>query len=216
MRASSNNHYQKNLPFTDIQIHSNKYSEDETGYDSLSKHERMQSLAALSSSSSSCDQIINLVKNLPSPTDISTAYDTSDLHPSVAERVAQFSKRAQLEHVQPLRKLNRTRIQPIPDSTSDSAESFALSNHVVVVSSIDLPPFGGKLDYIHDDRFDSTTTVDRIKNDVIAIELTQEKSNFLKRFGEFIRSLPANILAVVFISLIGGLLVSAILIIVIY
>jgi hypothetical protein len=117
----------------------------------------------------------------------------------------------------PNRKLHRTRVQPIPDSTSDSADSIALSNRVVLVS-----PFGGKLEYIHNDRFDSTTTVDHIKNDVIAIELTekqqqqQSKSSRIKRLGESIRLLPANVLAIVFISLIGGLIVSAIFIIIIY
>jgi hypothetical protein len=240
MRASSNNHYQKSLPFTDIQIHSNKFSEDDTGYDSLPKQQRINSTAGLSSSSSSSnnqfDRIMNLVKSIPSPTDISTAHDTSDIALSVAQRIAQFSKPTTTTTT-PLRKLNRTRIQPIPDSTSDSADSFALSNHVVLVSSypqkfssIDMPPFGGNLEYIHDNRFDSTTTVDHVKNDVIAIELmdkqqpnqiidtlpyNKQKLSWIKRLGESIRLLPANVLAVVFIGLIGGLIVSAILVLII-
>jgi hypothetical protein len=239
MRASSNNHYQKSLPFTDIQIHSNKLSEDDTGYDSLPKQQRITSTAGLSSSSSSSnipfDRIMNLVKSIPSPIDISTAHDTSDIALSVAQRIAQFSKPTQLITT-PIRTANRKRIQPVPDSTSDSADSFALSNHVVLVSSyqqnissIDIPPFGGDLEYIHDNRFDSTTTVDHVKNDVIAIELIDQQPNelsdtlthnqsklpWIKRLGESIRLLPANVLAVVFIGLIGGLIVSAILVIII-
>ena len=225
MRASSNNHYQKSLPFTDIKIHSNKFSEDDTGYDSLSKQRRMHSLACLSSSSSSLSnkqvyQIMNLVKNIPSPTDVSTKYNSSEAVLSVAQRVAQYSKKTE-STTTPIRKPNRTRIQPIPDSTSDSADSIAFSNRVVLVS-----PFGGKLEYIHNDRFDSTTTVDHIKNDVIAIELTEKQqqskplvhsfSSRIKDLGESIRLLPANVLAIVFISLIGGLIVSAIFIIIIY
>ena len=229
MRASSNNHYEKSLPFTDIKIHSNKYSEDDTGYDSLSKQKRLNSISALSSSSSSSNnqfhRIMNLVKSLPSPTDVS---NTSETALTVAERIAKFSQKIQSStpKVSPIRKLNRTRIQPILDSTSDSADSFTLSNHVVFVSSypqqnlslIDLPP----LEYIHDQRFDSTTTVDHIKNDVINIELQEQEKNLsknfsqkIKSFGESIRSLPANVLAIVFISLIGGLIVSVIFIIII-
>jgi hypothetical protein len=234
MRASSNNHYQKSLPFTDIKIHSNKFSEDDTGYDSLPKQERINSIAGLSSSSSSSnnqfDRIMNLLKNIPSPTDISTIHNTSDIALTVAQRVAQFSKKTESTITKPpIRKLNRTRIQPIPDSTSDSADSFVLSNHVVHVSSYrqqqQIPPFGGELEYIHDNRFDSTTTVDHIKNDVIAIELKEQQqqpnqilnlfSQRIKHFGESIRLLPANVLAIVFISLIGGLIVSAIFIIII-
>jgi hypothetical protein len=173
---------------------------------------------------------MKLVKSIPSPTDISTTPNTSDFALTVAERIAQFSKKIQSTKTTPtIREFNRKRIQPMPDSTSDSAESFSLSNHLVLVSSYqeeNLPPFGGKLEYIHDHRFDSTTTVDDIKNDVITIELTeqqQQQSNEIlnpfsyriKRLGETIRLLPANVLAVVFISLIGGLLVSAIFIIII-
>jgi len=233
MRASSNNHYQKSLPFTDIKIHSNKFSEDDTGYDSLPKQERINSIAGLSSSSSSSnnqfDRIMNLLKNIPSPTDISTIHNTSDTALTVAQRVAQFSKKAEsIITKPPIRKLNRTRIQPIPDSTSDSADSFALSNHVVHVSSYrqpQIPPFGGELEYIHDNRFDSTTTVDHIKNDVITIELKEQQqqsnqilnplSQRIKYFGESIRLLPANVLAIGSISLIGGLIVSVIFIIII-
>jgi hypothetical protein len=220
MRASSNNHYQNSLPFTDIKIHSNKFSEDDTGYDSLPRQQRIDSMARLSSSSSLSNnqvyRIMNLVKSIPSPTDISTTHNPSEIALSVAQRVAQYSKKAELTTV-PNRKLHRTRIQPIPDSTSDSTDSIALSNRIVLVS-----PFGGNLEYIHNDRFDSTTTVDHIKNDVIAIELTekqqqqQSKSSRIKRLGESIRLLPANVLAIVFISLIGGLIVSAIFIIIIY
>jgi len=232
MQASSNNHYQKSLPFTDIKIHSTKFSEDDTGYDSLSKQQRINSIAGLSSSSSlsnnQYDRIMNLVKSIPSPTDISTTHNPSEIALSVADRVAQFSKKAESSITKvPIRKLNRTRIQPIPDSTSDSADSFALSNHVVLVSSYqqqEISPFGGKLEYIHDNRFDSTTTVDHIKNDIIAIELKEGQqsnqilnsfSQKIKHLGETIRLLPANVLAIVFISLIGGLIVSAIFIIII-
>jgi hypothetical protein len=233
MRASSNNHYQNSLPFTDIKIHSNKFSEDDTGYDSLPKQQRIDSIACLSSSSSSSNnqfyRIMNLVKSIPSPTDISTTYNPSEIALSVAQRVAQYSKKAELTTT-PIRKLHRTRIQPIPDSTSDSADSIAVSNRVVLVSSYrqeNISPFGGKLEYIHNNRFDSTTTVDHIKNDIIAIELTEKEqqqskplmnsfSSRIKRLGESIRLLPANVLAIVFISLIGGLIVSAIFIIIIY
>jgi hypothetical protein len=224
MRASSNNHYQKSLPFTAIQIHTNKSSEDDTGYDSLPKQERINSLAALSLSSSDdqFNRIMNLVKSIPSPTDISTIHNTSDIALTVAQRIAQFSKKTET----PIRKLNRTRIQPILDSTSDSAESFALSNHLVLVSSYpqqQIPPFSGTLEYIHDNRFDSTTTVDHIKDDIITIELKEQQTNSIgkkfsqriKNLGESIRLLPANILAIVFISLIGGLIFATIFIIII-
>ena len=170
MRASSNNHYQNSLPFTDIKIHSNKLSEDDTGYDSLSKRQRMDSIACLSSSSSSSNnqysRIMNLVKSISSPTDISTQHNPSEIALSVAQRVAQYSKKTELTTT-PVRKGNRTRIQPIPDSTSDSADSFALSNRVVFISSYqqeNIAPFGGKLEYVHNNRFDSTTTVDHVKN----------------------------------------------------
>jgi hypothetical protein len=221
MRASSNNHYEKSIPFTDIKIHSNNFSKDDTDYNNLPKQQRMNSIADFSSSSSlsnnQFDRIMSLVKSISSTTD-----NISDLNLSVAQRIAQFSKQAESTTTKvPIRKLHRTRIQPIPDSTSDSADSFALSNHVVLVSSIDIPPFGGKLEYIHDNRFDSTTTVDHVKNDVIAIELKEQSqqsnpfSQRIKRLGESIRLLPANVLAIVFISLIGGLIVSTILIIII-
>ena len=245
MRASSNNHYQKSLPFTDIQIHSTKPSEDDTGYDSARKQSRTNSIANLSSSSSSSNKqlnhIINLIKSIPSPTDISTTQNPSDLVLTVEEGIPRYSKAIQSTTIPPIRKLNRTRIQPIPDSTSDSADSFALSNQFVLVSSyqqqiptlssIDIPPFGRNLEYIHDDRFDSTTTVDHVKNDVIAIELMEQQQHtnqildtlpsneqrlsWIKRLGESIRLLPANVLAVVFIGLVGGLIVSAILVIII-
>ena len=233
MRASSNNYYQNFLPFTEVKIHPSKLSDEDQGYDSLPKQERMDSFACLSSSSSSSNnqfyRIMNLVKSLPSPTDLSTTNNPSEVALTVAQRVAQYSKKAELPTTTPNRKLNRTRIQPIPDSTSDSADSFAVSNRVVVLSSYrqeSIPSFGGKLEYIHDDRFDSNTTVDHIKNDVIAIQLTEQQpqskpifntfSSRIKRLGESIRSLPANVLAIVFISLIGGLIVSAIFIIIIY
>lgn len=228
MRASSNNHYQYSLPFTEVQIHPSKLSDEDQGYDSLPKQERMDSFANLSSSSSSSNnqyyRIMNLVKSLPSPTDLSTTNNPSEVALTVAQRVAQYSKKAELPTTTPIRKLNRTRIQPIPDSTSDSADSFAVSNRLVVLSSYrqeSLPSFGGKLEYIHDDRFDSNTTVDHIDNDVIAIQLTEQPqvnsfSSRIKRLGESIRALPANVLAIVFISLIGGLIVSAIFIIIIY
>ncbi|UJR22095.1 hypothetical protein I4U23_025161 [Adineta vaga] len=245
MRASSNNYYQKSVPFTDVQIHSNKFSEDDTGYDSLPKQSRMNSTTGLSSSSSSsnnqCDQVINMVKNIPSPTDISTTHDTIDIALTVAQRIEQYSKQTQSTITTPIRKVNRTRIQPIHDSTSDSADSFALSNHVVFVSSYrqkiqkmsssDLPTFGGNLEYIHDNRFDSTTTVDHIKNDAVTIEFMEKQQQtipiidtspinkpsllWIQRLGNSIRLLPANVLAIVFIGLIGGLLVSVILIIII-
>ncbi|CAF1211719.1 unnamed protein product [Adineta ricciae] len=243
MRASSNNYSKKVLPFTDTTIHSNKFSEDETGYDSLPKQARINSTAGLSSSSSSSndqyDRIMNLVKSMASSTDISTAHDGIDTVVNVAQRIAQYSKQTQSNLTVPIRKMNRTRVQPIPDSTSDSADSFALLNHTVLVSSyrqkiptvssIDIPPFGGNLEYIRDNRFDSTTTVDHVKNDVVAIELLEKQqqtnpivdsaneqpSSRIKRLGELIRSLPANILAIVFISLIGGLFVSVILIIIV-
>ena len=65
MRASSNNHYQKSLPFTGIQIHSNKFSEDDTGYDSLPKQERINSTAGLSSSSALvvCSALTTAINN---------------------------------------------------------------------------------------------------------------------------------------------------------
>ena len=140
---------------------------------------------------------MKLVKGIPSPTDISTAHNTSDIALTVAQRIAQFSKPTQpiTTTTTPLRKLNRTRIQPIPDSTSDSADSFAVSNHVVLVSSyrqkfssIDIPPFGGNLEYIHDNRFDSTTTVDHVKNDVIAIELMDKQQ---QQPNQIIDTLPS-------------------------
>ena len=237
MRAASNNHYQRSMPFKDTPIHSTKLSEDDTGYDSSPNKDdakaRISSRAGLSSSSSSSnhqfDRIMNLVKSLPSPTDISSIHQTSDLALSVAQRIVQFSKLPTTANNSPTRKLNRTRIQPLPDSTSDSADSFALSNHLVLVSSHpkEHSPFPGSLEYIHDDRFDSTTTVDHVKNDVIAIELMEQPLHqpvelplarkqtawpWIGRFGESIRLLPANILAVVFISLLGGLLFSALLV----
>ena len=223
------------MPFVDIPIHSTKFSEDDTGYDSSpSKGDakaRIASRAGLSSSSSSsnnqCDRIMHLVKSLPSPTDLSASHKTSDLTLSVAQRIAQFSKPSASP-----RKLNRTRVQPLPDSTSDSADSFVLSNHLVLVSShskalprtpmasaSDLPPFAGRLEYVHDDRFDSTTTVDHVKNDVIAIELIEPLSKekqtsvpWIGRLGESLRLLSNNVLAVVFISLLGFLLFSALLV----
>jgi len=225
MRASSNNHYQKSLPPADIPIHSTKRSEDDTGYYSLPNDP--------------LDDIIILVEKFPSPTDISTTDNTSDLVLSVKQHVAQYSKIIQ-STPPPTRKLHRTRVQPIPDSTSDSADSFALSNHPVLVSSyqqqissIDIPPFGGDLEFKHDNRFDSITTVDHVKNDVIAIELMEQSQqqqtnqildtlpsneqqlSWIKRLGESIRLLPANLLAVVFIGLVGGLIVSVILVIII-
>ncbi|CAF2410437.1 unnamed protein product [Rotaria sp. Silwood2] len=256
MRASSNNHYQKSLPFTDIQIHKNESSEHDTGYDSLSNQfenqQKINSTAALSPSSSSSNnqvvRILDLVKNIPSPTDISITNETSYIPPSIAERIAKLPTKTQPTTTTiPIRKTNRTRIQPIPDSTSDSADSFVLSHPVVVlssyrqqisqaptISSINIPSFGGNLEYIHDNRYDSTTTVDHVKNDVIAIELMEQKKkqqqpshtldthlhnkqqlSWIYRLGESIRLLPANVLAVVFIGLIGGLFVSAIFIIII-
>ncbi|CAF1257173.1 unnamed protein product [Adineta steineri] len=232
MRASSNNYHQYPLPFaTDVvEIHSNKLSEDDTGYDSLPKQSRMSSTAGISLKS-----MLNMINNIPSSTDISTANDIIDKPLLVKTRIAQFSQQTQsitttLPH--------RTRVKPIPDSTSDSADSIPLSNHVEFVSSyqqqipiIDIPPFGGNLEYIHDNRFDSTTTVDNVKNDVIAIELMEQQQrinqlvdplcsskqhlSWIERLGESIRLLPANVLAIVFIGLIGGLIVSVILVIII-
>jgi hypothetical protein len=228
MRASSNNHYQKSLiPFADIPIHSTKRSEGDTGYYSLPNDP--------------LDDIIILAEKFPSPTDISTTHNTSDLVLSVEQRIVEYSKIIQsTTPPPPTRKLHRTRVQPIPDSTSDSADSFALSNHLVLVSSyqqqissIDLPSFGGDLEFKHDNRFDSITTVDHVKNDVIAIELMEQSQqqqtnqildtlpsneqqlSWIKRLGESIRLLPANLLAVVFIGLVGGLIVSVILVIII-
>ena len=241
MRASSNNYYQKSLPFTDIPIHSNKFSEDETGYDSLPRQPRMNSTAGLSSSSFSSnnevDDIVAMVKDMPSPTDVSITYDTFATALSVAQRVAQFSEHTHSNIATSTRKVHRTRVQPIPDSTSDSADSFALSNgaglipsyrqHIPAIASIELPPFGGNLAYIHDDRFDSNTTVEHLKNDVVAVELMEQRTNpivdtwpsnkqsGIERLGESIRLLPANVLAVVFIGLVGGLLVSVILVIIV-
>ncbi|CAF1116855.1 unnamed protein product [Rotaria sordida] len=257
MQASSNNHYQKSLPFTDIQIHTNKSSEDDTGYDSLpnqyEKQQRINSIAGPSSSSSlSHNQyafVMNYVENIPSPTDISTTNETSDIYPSVLKLIAEFPKKSQPTTTTtpiPNRKTHRTRVQPIPDSTSDSADSFAQPNHVVLlssyrqqisqvptISSINIPSFGGSLEYIHDNRYDSTTTVDHVKNDVIAIELMEQQQqqqpnhtldthlynkqqlSWINRLGESIRLLPANVLAIVFIGLIGGLFVSAIFVIII-
>lgn len=228
MRASSNNHYQKSLPFTGIQIHENKSSEDDTGYHSLSKQDKFPQFPPISSSSSLASnnqykRIIDLVKSIPSPTDVSTIHNTSDIALTVAQRVAEYAKKTE---TLPIRKYPRTRIQPIPDSTSDSAESFALSNHLILVSSYpqqEISSFNRRLEYIHDNRFDSTTTVDHIKDDIITVELKDQQSNKIstyisqkiKNFGELIRSLPANVLAIVFISLIGGLILSAILIIII-
>ncbi|CAF1235539.1 unnamed protein product [Adineta steineri] len=232
MRASSNNYHQYPLPFaTDVvEIHSNKLSEDDTGYDSLPKQSRMSSTARLSLKS-----MLNMINNIPSSTDISTANDVIDKPLLVKKRIAQFSQQTQpITTTLP----QRTRVKPIPDSTSDSADSIPLSNHVEFVSSyqqqipiIDIPPFGGNLEYIHDNRFDSTTTVDNVKNDVIAIELTEQQQrinqsvdplssskqhlSLIERLGESIRLLPANVLAIVFIGLIGGLIVSVILVIII-
>ena len=47
-------------------------------------------------------------------------------------------------------------------------------------------------------------------------EVSNPVTSRIKRLGESIRLLPANVLAIVFISLIGGLIVSAIFIIIIY
>ncbi|CAF1162261.1 unnamed protein product [Rotaria sp. Silwood1] len=258
MRASSNNHYKTSLPFTNIQIHTKKSSEDDTGYESLpnqfEKQQRINSNAGLSSLSSPSNnevtRIVELVKNIPSPTDISTTNETSYIPLSVAERRAEFSKRTQPTTTTTLiRKTNRTRIHPIPDSTSDSADSHVLPNHVVflssyrqqisqtpTISSINIPSFGGNLEYIHDNRYDSTTTVDHVKNDVIAIELMEQQQqqqqqqpshtldslihnkqqlSWINRLGESIRLLPANVLAIVFMGLIGGLFVSVIFVIII-
>ncbi|CAF4126340.1 unnamed protein product [Adineta steineri] len=234
MRASSNNYHQYPLPFaTDVvEIHSNKLSEDDTGYDSLPKQSRMSSTAGISLKS-----MLNMINNIPSSTDISTANDVIDKPLLVKTRIAQFSQQTQpITTTLP----QRTRVKPIPDSTSDSADSIPLSNHVEFVSSyqqqipiIDIPPFGGNLEYIHDNRFDSTTTVDNVKNDVIAIELMEQQQqqrinqsvdplssnkqnlSWIERLGESIRLLPANVLAIVFIGLIGGLIVSVILVIII-
>ena len=76
-----------------------------------------------------------------------------------------------------------------------------------------MPSFGGSLDYIHDDRFDSTTTVDHVKNEAIAVELIDSTIK-PSTIAQSIRLLPTNVLAVVFVGLIGGLLVSALLVLV--
>lgn len=255
MRTTSNNNYQKPLPFNEVKVHSSNLSEEDAGYDSfpnpseakarINSAAGLSSLSSSSSSNNQVDRIINLVKNLPSPTDVSTTHSPSDLAVSVAQRIAQFSERSSSSSspVNSTRKITRTRIQPLPDSTSDSAGSFARSNHLVLVSSIskplvhtatvssiDLPPFSNNLEYIHDDRFDSTTTVDHIKNDIIAIEFVEnhpENStshilwetttkqqtllfpSLIERFGESLQLLPANVLAVIVLGLITGLVVSA-------
>ena len=164
---------------------------------------------------------MSFVKTLPSPTDVSTSLATSELALTVAQGIAHFSRPSP-----PARKFNRTRVQPLPDSTSDSADSFAVSNHLMLVSpydkqlshtatlsSNDMPSFGGSLDYIHDDRFDSTTTVDHVKNEAIAVELIDSTIK-PSTIAQSIRLLPTNVLAVVFVGLIGGLLVSALLVLV--
>ncbi|CAF3339178.1 unnamed protein product [Rotaria socialis] len=247
MQATSNNHYQSTLPFTPIQSHSNKSAEDDTGYDSFTnqaeKQERIRSIAGLSSSSSNnqVQRIVNIVANIPSSPNISTANETSDIAISVTECIAKFSKNTEsirTKTVSPIRKINRTRIQPLLDVTSDSADSFVQSYEKQIsqdptISSIDILQFSGALEHICDTRFDSITTVDHVKNDVIAIELMEQQQqqknqildthlhhntqplSWINRLGESIRSLPANVLAVVFIGLIGGLFVSAIFVIII-
>ncbi|CAF4368407.1 unnamed protein product, partial [Rotaria socialis] len=244
----SNNHYQSTLPFTPIQSHSNKSAEDDTGYDSFTnqaeKQERIRSIAGLSSSSSNnqVQRIVNIVANIPSSPNISTANETSDIAISVTECIAKFSKNTEsirTKTVSPIRKINRTRIQPLLDVTSDSADSFVQSYEKQIsqdptISSIDILQFSGALEHICDTRFDSITTVDHVKNDVIAIELMEQQQQqktsqildthlhhnrqhlaWINRLGESIRLLPANVLAVVFIGLIGGLFVSALFVIII-
>jgi hypothetical protein len=226
-----------------MKIHSNRLSEDDTGYDSAlnqsDSKELINSTTGLSSASSSqqIDHILNLVKAISSPTDISTSHQTSDIVLSVKQRIARFSQQIPIS----TRKINRTRVQPLPDSTSDSADSFAVSNHLLVssynkplvhtptISSIDLTALSSSLEYIHDDRFDSTTTVDHMKNDIIAIEFIEPTSNqsseicttikppssWIRRVDESIRLLPANLLTIVFFGLLGGILVSALLLLII-
>ncbi|CAF2073021.1 unnamed protein product [Rotaria magnacalcarata] len=245
MQATSNNHYQTTLPFTPIQSHSNKSSEDDAGYDSITdqaeKQERIRSIAGLSSSSSNnqVQRIVNIVANMPSYPNISTTNETNDIAISVTECIAKFSKNAEptrTKTVSPTRKINRTRIQPLLDVASDSADSFVQSYEKQIsqdptISSIDILRFSGELEHICDTRFDSITTVDHVKNDVIAIELMEQQKNnqmldthlhhnkqhlsWINRLGESIRLLPANVLAVIFIGLIGGLFVSAIFVIII-
>ena len=253
MRAASNNN-QKSLPFAEVKVHSSKLSEEDTGYDSFANlsdpKARINSAAGLSFSSSSSsssnnqvDQVVDFVKSLPSPTDLSTTPETSDIALSVAQRIVQFSKHTPPPlppSAIPTRKIVRTRVQPLPDSTSDSADSFARSIskplvHTATISLINLPPFSSNLEYVRDDRFDSTTTVDHVKNDVIAIEFIehhpqkspsqllldtriQEQQHqsqplpLIERFGESLRLLPANVLAVIVLGLATGLVVSALLV----
>lgn len=231
MRASS-----KSLPFTEISIHSNKFSEDDTGYESLQnqsdKHQRIKSIGGLSSSSSSTNNVINFVmdcvKNTPSPINLATGNDSNEAVSRVAQIAAKFSQKHQSPIATPIHKIKRKRVRPMVNSTSDSTDSFALSNHPAFIS----PSFGGTLDYVHDDRFDSTTTVDHVKNDIIAIELAEQQKktsqlvesipqqkektiSWINRLGESIRLLPANVIAVVFMSLIGAIFVSALFVIII-
>ena len=221
MQASSNNHSRTPLPFTDRATHSNKFSEDDTGYESQpnTSEKQLRLSSSPSPSNHQCDRILSLVKTLPSPTDVSTCLATSELALMVASRLPQFPRQSP-----PARKFHRTRVQPLPDSTSDSADSFAVSNHLMLVSpydkqlsrtatlsSNDMPSFGGSLDYIHDDRFDSTTTVDHVKTETVAIQLIDSTIK-PSAITPSIRLFPTNVLTVVSVGLIAGLLVSAVLV----
>lgn len=253
MRDTSNNHYKKSLPFADTQIHSNKFSEGDTNYDDQTvKHKRINHttdvVPSSSSSANQIDKILDLVEDIPSPKDISTTNITSSTCLTIAERIAQFQNPPELlsKPTIPLpHKPIRTRIKPIPDSTSESAESFIVSSHgnsdslsrkqtpqTETISSINIPRFVGDLKHIRDNRFDSITSIDHVKDDVIAIELMEQQQqqpnqlidthvqnkpqlSWIDRLGESIRLLPANILAIVFIGLIGGLFISFIFVIII-
>ena len=80
-------------------------------------------------------------------------------------------------------------------------------SRTATLSSNDMPSFGGSLDYIHDDRFDSTTTVDHVKTETVAIQLIDSTIK-----PSAIRLFPTNVLTVVSVGLIAGLLVSAVLV----
>ncbi|CAF0865227.1 unnamed protein product [Didymodactylos carnosus] len=124
---------------------------------SLGRHSD-DAVVITSSSSNEYEQILNLVKNIPSPTDITTPYYTSE-----------FTNRNQQQQSianQQQRKQVRTRIQPLPD-TSESTDSISqhqkqtlsYRKNVQQHSSSDIgdnlfekiPPNG--LEYILDERY---------------------------------------------------------------
>ena len=257
MRELSNNHHRRSLPFTDIQIPSTKAREDDPGYDSLpnqyAKQSRINSIANLSSSSSLSNEIhhiTSLVKNIPSPTDISTIQDAGNTTSDAVQYAVQLCEKIQPSTTSTPNQ-NRKRVRPVPAISSDSADSFALSNRVVIfpssrqqpsqvamISSIGVPTLARNVKYVHNNHFDSSTkaTVDHVEKDIINIELEKQQQeqqqqqpstifdtlaghkqqfSWIDRLGESIRLLPANVLAIVFIGLIGGLFVSVIFVIII-